>query len=61
LLFGSDVICAPQKGGDMIGLVDILEGYEAGYMGPQEQLELFAQLIRTGQDWTLEEPNGRTA
>jgi hypothetical protein len=45
----------------MIGLVDILEGYEAGYMGPQEQLELFAQLIRTGQDWTLEEPNGRTA
>jgi hypothetical protein len=30
-------------------------------MGPQEQLELFAQLIRTGQDWTLEEPNGRTA
>jgi hypothetical protein len=61
LLFGSDVICAPRKGGDMIGLVDILEGYEAGYMGPQEQLELFAQLIRTGQDWTLEEPNGRTA
>jgi hypothetical protein len=45
----------------MIGLVDILEGYEAGYMGPQEQLELFAQLIRTGQDWTLGGLYARTA
>ena len=45
----------------MIGLVDILEDYEAGYLGPQEQLELFAQLIRTGQAWTLGEPNARTA
>jgi len=37
----------------MSGLVNILEEYEAGYLGPQEQLELFAQLIRTGQAWTL--------
>jgi hypothetical protein len=59
--FGSDVICAPRKGGEMIGLVDILEDYEAGYLGPQEQLELFAQFVRTGQAWTLGGLYARTA
>src|SRR5215207_2530331 len=61
--FGSDVICAPRtrKGGDMIGLVDILEDYEAGYLDPREQLVLFAQLVRTGHAWTLGGLYARTA
>jgi len=37
----------------MIGLVDILESYEAGDPTTEETLELLAELIRTGQTWTL--------
>ena len=37
----------------MIGLVDIQEDYEAGYLDMREILELFSQLIRTGQAWNL--------
>jgi hypothetical protein len=37
-----------QKGGVMIGMVDILEDYEEGYLDTQQTLELFAELIRTG-------------
>ena len=42
-------------------LVDIQEDYEAGYLDMREILELFLQLIRTGQAWNL--PGGyiRTA
>jgi hypothetical protein len=35
------------------GLVDIQEDYEAGYLDMRETLELFSQLIRTGQAWNL--------
>lgn len=34
-------------------MVDILEDYEAGYLDMGETLELFSQLIRTGQAWNL--------
>ena len=37
----------------MIGLVDIQEDYEAGYLDMRETLELFSQLIRTDQAWNL--------
>jgi len=37
----------------VIGLVDILEDYEADYLDMREILELFSQLIRTGQAWNL--------
>jgi len=37
----------------VIGLVDIQEDYEAGYLDMRETLELFSQLIRTGQAWNL--------
>ena len=38
----------------MIGLADILEDYEAGYLDMRETLELFSQLIRTGRAWNLQ-------
>jgi hypothetical protein len=41
----------------MIGLVDILEDYEAGSLDTGETLELFAELIRTGRAWNLGDPN----
>jgi len=37
----------------VIGLVDIQEDYEAGYLDMRETLELFSRLIRTGQAWIL--------
>ena len=37
----------------MIGVIDILEDYEAGNLDTGETLELFAELIRTGHG-TLE-------
>jgi hypothetical protein len=40
----------------MIGLVDILEDYEEGYLDTGETLELFAELIRTGRAWNLGDP-----
>jgi len=45
----------------MIGLVDIVEDYEAGYLDNGETLELFAELIRTGRVWNLEPPCPSTA
>jgi hypothetical protein len=36
------------EGGVMIGMVDIPEDYEEGYLDTQETLELFAELIYTG-------------
>ena len=37
------------------------EDYEAGYLDMRETLELFSQLIRTGQAWNLPRCNIRTA
>lgn len=45
----------------MIGLADIIKDYEAGYLDMRETLELFAELIRTGQAWTLPRCYIRTA
>ena len=42
-------------------MVDILEDYEAGYLDMGETLELFSQLIRTGQAWNLPRYYIRTA
>jgi hypothetical protein len=40
----------------MIGMVDILEDYEEGYLDTAQTLELFAELIRTGRAWNLGDP-----
>jgi hypothetical protein len=40
----------------MIGLVDIMEDYGAGYLDTGETLGLFAELIRTGRAWNLGDP-----
>jgi len=40
----------------MIGIADLLEGYETGYLGPGATMELFAELIRTGWVWNLRRP-----
>ena len=40
----------------MIGMTDILEDYEQGYLDTGETLELFAELIRTGRAWNLGDP-----
>jgi hypothetical protein len=40
----------------MIGMFDILEDYEEGYLDTTQTLELFAELIRTGQAWNLGDP-----
>jgi len=45
----------------MIGMTDILEYYEQGYLDTRETLELFAELIRTGLVRNLEDPYPRTA
>jgi len=45
----------------MSGMVDIIEDYEAGYLDPRQTLELFAELIRTGQARSLGGPCGRIA
>jgi hypothetical protein len=45
----------------MIDLIDILEEYKAGYLDAQNQLELFAYLIRMGRVWNLEKPYPQTA
>lgn len=45
----------------MIRSVDALKYYEAGRLDTKETLELFAELIRTGEAWTLQEFYARTA
>ncbi|HET7273027.1 MAG TPA: hypothetical protein VFI90_18305 [Rubrobacter sp.] len=45
----------------MIAMADLLEDYEAGYLGPAATLELFAELVRTGWAWELREPYPHTA
>lgn len=46
----------------MAELIDLLMKYESDTgMNDDETLELFAELIRTGQAWTLQGTYGRTA
>lgn len=45
----------------MLRLVDELKDYEAGHLDAQETLELFAELVRKGEAWTLQESYARTA
>ena len=45
----------------MITIADLLEDYEADYLGPGATLELFAELVRTGWVWELRQPYRRTA
>jgi hypothetical protein len=40
----------------MIGMVDTLEDYEAGYLDTGQTLKLFGGLIRTGRAWNLGSP-----
>jgi hypothetical protein len=40
----------------MIGMSDIMEDYEEGYLDTASTLELFAELIRTGRAWNLGDP-----
>jgi hypothetical protein len=55
--------CPGRTGGEgvMIAMVDLMEDYEAGYLDPRESLELYAELIRTGQARSLSEPCGPIA
>jgi hypothetical protein len=42
-------------------LVDAIIQYESGDLDVQGLFDLFAELIRTGQAWTLQGSYGRTA
>jgi len=44
-----------------LDLVDSIIAYESGELEAEATLELFAELIRTGQAWTLQGHYGRTA
>jgi hypothetical protein len=42
-------------------LIDKIIAYETGDLRPEDTLKLFAELIKTGQAWTLQGHYGRTA
>ncbi len=42
-------------------LIDKIIDYEQGTLSEKETLELFSELVRTGQAWTLQGHYGRTA
>lgn len=44
-----------------MSLVDKIIAYETGELSGEKTLELFAELIKTGQAWTLQGHYGRTA
>ncbi len=46
---------------DKESMVDAIIKYEQGELGPDEEVELFAHLIKTGQAWSLQGHYGRTA
>ncbi len=41
--------------------IDMIIDYESGELKAEDTLKLFAELIRTGQAWTLQGHYGRTA
>jgi hypothetical protein len=42
-------------------LVDMIINYESGELKAEATLELFAELVKTGQAWTLQGSYGRMA
>jgi hypothetical protein len=44
---------ASRKEGVIISLVNSFKEHEVGFPDTEEQLELFAELIRTGRAWSL--------
>lgn len=45
----------------MVDIVGLIIEYETEGLGTRDTLELFAELIRTGEAWTLQGRYGRTA
>jgi hypothetical protein len=45
----------------MSNLVDSIIAYESGEMTAEEMVYFFAELVKTGQAWTLQGHYGRTA
>lgn len=50
-----------ERGGKMFNLTDSIIAFECGELRGDKVLELFSQLIKTGQAWTLQGSYGRTA
>lgn len=42
-------------------LTDLIISYESGELSDKDTLELFSQLVKSGQAWTLQGHYGRTA
>jgi len=42
-------------------LTDLIIAYETGELAPENTLKLFAELIKTGNAWILQETYGRVA
>ena len=42
-------------------IVNLIIAFESGEMTTEEQIELFARLIKSGMAWTLQGNYGRTA
>ena len=50
-----------KKRGINMDIVDNIIAYESGDMNDTEMLELFSELIKSGQAWILQGHYGRTA
>ena len=44
-----------------LDLVGLIMAYESGELEAEKTLELFGELVRTGQAWALQGMNGRQA
>jgi hypothetical protein len=44
-----------------MNIVNLIIAFESGEMTTEEQIELFARLIKSGMAWTLQGHYGRTA